>query len=96
MATTTAAATTKPRRWAAKDSVATTTAAATTTGPRRWAAKGPVEEEVDNRIRVGLVLKATMAEVEEGTGVSWVILLTMLSHPRLKLFVGGPFGQSSG
>jgi hypothetical protein len=96
VATTTAAATTKPRRWAARIRWQQQQPQQLPTGPRRWAAKGPVEEEVDNRIRVGLVLKATMAEVEEGTGVSWVILLTMLSHPRLKLFVGGPFGQSSG
>jgi hypothetical protein len=44
---------------------ATTTAAATTNRPKEVGSKDPVEEEVDNKIRVGLVFKATMAEVEE-------------------------------
>jgi|TARA_B110000090_G_scaffold176786_1_gene199632 hypothetical protein len=44
---------------------ATTTAAATTNRPKEVGSKDPVEEEVDNKIRVGLVFKATMVEVEE-------------------------------
>ena len=51
----------------------TTTAAATINRPKEVGSKDSVEEEVDNKIRVGPVSKATMAEEEEEEGTMTVV-----------------------